>query len=230
KNFHLYNLNQLPRLSGSSDYQHWKTHAEYILQIFNCWNIILEKEVRPVEEINLARRIINSEDIASFEARYNYTYYFLLTTTSHILPTNFTSDLTPATIWNNLQKRFCKPSLITVYDEFNSLLNLELKLATTEGFIDHLVNFHTCWIFLQQYCSSQLTTNTLGNSYRIPEHIYIFLSSSHIKAMLLLDSLPSSLAILFQDFPTFELLVYNMTPEALIQLLQQVDNEIVKVC
>ena len=65
-----YKLSSIPKLSGSENYRTWRDISEYVLWLFNCWNIALWTEEIPEEEIDGDRDVINEDPIDGFQNRY----------------------------------------------------------------------------------------------------------------------------------------------------------------
>ena len=45
-----YKLGSCPKLSGSENYRTWRDISEYVLQLFNCWDLVMGTEEIPQEE------------------------------------------------------------------------------------------------------------------------------------------------------------------------------------
>jgi len=39
-----YKVSSIPKLTGSENYSAWRDISEYVLELFNCWNIVLREE------------------------------------------------------------------------------------------------------------------------------------------------------------------------------------------
>ena len=65
-----YKLSSIPKLSGSENYRTWRDISEYVLQLFNCWDLVVGTEEIPEEDTDDEGDVTNSEKIDEYPDRY----------------------------------------------------------------------------------------------------------------------------------------------------------------
>jgi len=65
-----YKLSSISKLRGSENYCTWRDISEYVLQFFNCWDLVVGMEEIPMEETDDGRDVTNFEKIDEYRDRY----------------------------------------------------------------------------------------------------------------------------------------------------------------
>jgi len=94
-----YKLSSIPKLSVSENYRTWRDISEYVLQLFNCWDLVMGTEEIPEEETDDERHVTNVAKIDEYcDCNPYASAYFLETIESQWLILLATHK-TPPAIW-----------------------------------------------------------------------------------------------------------------------------------
>ena len=207
-----YKLENLPKLSSHKDYEVWKNNSEYILDVFNCWDIVRGAEKEPVVEYNEDGDLTNRLQIEGYKDRYQYASTFFLQTVDPAWLPILRTNRTPPRIWIALQNKFARENTTSFYNQLSGLLNL--KLESKAGIADHLIKFDTTWNDLQHRCS----TAEAEDRFKLPFAFKSVFESLEAKAALMLYTLPSSLENVVDNLQTKQDLTYDQAYQKLIDL------------
>jgi len=173
-----YKLSSITKLTASENYCAWRDISQYVLEPFNCWNIVLGEET--IEDYA-------EEDNDNFIDRYQYlATYFIQTIESQWLILLATHK-TPPKIWTALEDKFAREITLSFFDQLNSVF--DTKYDTLDLLSDHINKYDTLWNRLHLRCSTASSTDR----YTLPFVFQTVFESPEAKAAILLRSLPESM-------------------------------------
>ena len=198
-----YKLGSIPELRGSENYRTWRDISEYVLQLFNCWDLVVGTEEIPEEETDDEGDVTNFEKIDEYRDRYQYaSAYFLETIEPQWLILLATHKIPPA-IWQAFEDKFARENTSSFFDQLNSVF--DTKYDTLDLLSDHINKYDTLWNRLHLRCS----TATSSDRYTLPVAFQSVFKSPAAKAAILLRSLPELMNNIVDNLQTKEDLTYD---------------------
>jgi len=147
-----YKLSSIPKLSGSENYHTWYAISEYVLRLFNCWNIVLGPEEIPEEERDGDGDVINDDPIDGFQNRYQYASAYFLEMIEPQWLILLATHKTPSAIWQALEDKFARENTSSFFDQLNTVFNTRHDTATPIA--EHINAYDTYWNRIHLRCSA----------------------------------------------------------------------------
>ena len=207
-----YKLSSIPKLSGSENYRTWRDISEYVLRLFNCWNIVLGTEEIPEEEIDGDGDVINEDPIDGFQNRYQYASAYFLETIEPQWLILLATHKTPSAIWQAFEDKFARENTSSFFDQLNTVFDTRYDTATPIA--EHINAYDTYWNRIQLRCSAA----TPYDRYALPFVFKSVFESPEAKAAILLRSLPESMNNIVDNLQTKEDLTYDHVYNKLMDL------------
>jgi len=214
-----YKLSSIPKLTGSENYRAWRDISQYVLELFNCWNIVLGEET--IDDYA-------EDNNDNFIDRYQYAAtYFIQTVESQWLILLATHK-TPPKIWTALEDKFARKNTSSFFDQLNSVF--DTKYDTLDLLSHHINKYDTLWNRLHLRCSTASSTDR----YTLPFVFQTVFESPEAKAAILLRSLPESMNNIVDNLQTKEDLTYDHVYNKLMDLkiptaVNSADNKAYKI-
>jgi len=143
-----YKLSSILKLTGSENYHAWRDISQYVLELFNCWNIVLGEET--IDDYA-------EDDNDNFIDRCQYAAtYFIQTIESQWLILLATHK-TPPKIWTALEDKFARENTSSFFDQLNSVF--DTKYDTLDLLSDHINKYDTLYNRLHLRCSTASSTD-----------------------------------------------------------------------
>jgi len=207
-----YKLGSIPKLSGSENYRTWRDISEYVLQLFNCWDLVVGTEEIPEEETDDEGDVTNFEKIDEYRDRYQYASAYFLETIEPQWLILLATHKTPPAIWQAFEDKFARENTSSFFDQLNSVF--DTKYDTLDLLSDHINKYDTLWNRLHLRCS----TATSSDRYTLPFAFQSVFESPEAKAAILLRSLPESMNNIVDNLQTKEDLTYDHVYNKLMDL------------
>jgi len=173
-----YKLSSIPRLTGSKNYRAWRDISQYVLETFNCWNIVLGEET--IDDYA-------EDDKDNFIDCYQYAATYFIQTVESQLLILLATHKTPPKISTALKDKFAREKTSSLFDELNSVF--DTKYDILDLLSDHINKYNTLWNRLHLGCSTASSTDR----YSLPFVFQTVFKSPDAKAPILLRSLPESM-------------------------------------
>jgi len=207
-----YKLCSIPKLSRSENYSTWRGISEYVLHLFNCWELVLGMEEIPREETDDEGDVTNFEKIDEYRDHYQYASAYFLETIEPQWLILLATHKTPPAIWQAFKDKFARENTSSFFDQFNSVF--DTKYDTLYLLSDHINKYDTLWNRLHLRCS----TATSSDRYTLPFAFQSVFESPKAKAAILLRSLPESMNNIVDNLQTKEDLTYDHVYNKLMDL------------
>ena len=130
-----YKLSSILKLCGSENYRTWRDISEYVLQLFNCWDLVVGTEKIPIEETNHKGDLTNFEKIDEYRDRYQYASAYFLETIEPQWLILLATHKTPPAIWQAFEDKFARENTFSFFDQLNSVF--DTKYDTLDLLSDH---------------------------------------------------------------------------------------------
>ena len=202
-----YKLSSIPKLTGTEDYRHWRDISQYVLELFNCWDILLETDT-----IDQYDEDEDYNTFVDFQGRYQYAATYFIQTVDPTLLIILTTQKTPSKIWTTLEDKFSREHTSSFFDQLNSVF--DTKYDASDPISEHINKYDTQWNRLQLRCA----TATASDRYALPFAFKSVFESTEAKAALLLHSLPESMNNIVDNVQTKEDLIYDHVYRRLLDL------------
>jgi len=138
-----YKLSSIPQVSGSENYRTWRDISKYVLQLFNCWDLVVGTEEIPMEETDDEGDITNFEKIDEYRDRYQYAFAYFLETIEPQWWILLATHKTPPAIWQAFEDKFARENTSSFFDQLNSVF--DTKYHTLNLLSDHINKYDTLW-------------------------------------------------------------------------------------
>jgi len=131
-----YELSSIPKLSGSETYRTWRDISEYVLQLFNCWDLVMGTEEIPMAETDDEGDLTNFEKIDEYRDHYQYALAYFLETIEPQWLILLASHKTPPAIWQAFEDKPARENTSLLFNQLNSLL--DTKYDTLDLLSNHI--------------------------------------------------------------------------------------------
>ena len=138
-----YQLSSVPKLSGSENYRTWQDLSEFVLRLFNCWDLVIGTELLPVEERDDDEALSNFHDGDGYRDRYEYASAYFLETIEPQWLILLATHKTPPAIWQAFEDKFARENTSSFFDQHNSVF--DTKYDTLHLLSDHISQYDTLW-------------------------------------------------------------------------------------
>jgi len=160
-----YKLSSIPKLTGSKTYCAWSDISQYVLEPFNCWNIVLGEEA--IDDYA-------EDDNDNFVDGYQYAATYVIQTIESQWLILLATHKTPPKIWPTLEDKLARETTSSFFDQLNSVFHTKYDIF--EVLSDHINKYDTLWNRLHLRCSYYPSGNSLHNyargiCHRRGEHI-----------------------------------------------------------
>ena len=115
---HNYKLSSIPKLTGIEDFQHWRNISQYVLELFNCWEIVLGTQT--IDQYD-AEQDDNAH--ANFQDRYYYAATYFIQTVDPSFLVILATQRAPDRIWTTLEDKFGRENTTSFFDQLNSVFD-----------------------------------------------------------------------------------------------------------
>ena len=152
-----YKLSSVPKLSGSENYCTWRDISEFVLRLFNCWDLVIGTEHLPAEERDENGALSNFDDVDGYRDRYQYASAYFLETIDPQWLILLATHKTPPAIWQAFEDKFARENTSSFFDQLNTVF--DTKYDTLDLLSDHINQYDTLWNRLHLRCSTASPTN-----------------------------------------------------------------------
>ena len=133
-----YKLSSIPKVTGIEDYQHWRNISQYVLELFNCWEIVLGTET--IDQYDAKE---DDDAYANFQDRYQYAATYFIQTVDPSFLVILATQRAPDRIWTTLEDKFGRENTTSFFDQLNSVF--DTKHDASEPISDHINKYDTQW-------------------------------------------------------------------------------------
>ena len=127
---------------GIKDYQHWRNISQYVLELFNFWEIVLGAET--IDQYDAEE---DDDTHANFQDRYQYAATYLIQTVDTSFLVILATQRAQDGIWTILEDKFGRENTTSFFNQLNSVF--DIKYDASEPISDHINKYDTQWNRLQ---------------------------------------------------------------------------------